>query len=336
MNTTILKSLLIIYENKRNKKIEEAEQRKIELYKQNPRFEEIDSALSSLSINASKNLINSNNFEYLNNLRHEIENLKKEKHDLLVSLTKDENYLNPIFDCKLCNDTGYITENYNTKMCTCLKQQLYDMEYNQTNLLNVENNNFENFSSTLYSQDVDTEKYGAEISPRENIEKIKKISINFINKFDDPVQNNLLFTGNTGLGKTFISECIANELVKKGKNVLYQTAPVMLDSIIDYRFGKNDGSIYNSLLDVDLLIIDDLGTESMNNMKFSELFNIINTRLLNQNKKITKTIISTNLNIQNLYKNYDERIVSRLIGNYDICRFFGDDIRLKKKLEKNK
>ncbi len=334
MNTTILKSLLIIYENKRNKKIEEAEQRKIELYKQNPRFEEIDSALSSLSINASKDLINSNNFEHLNNLRNEIEKLKKEKHDLLISLTNDENYLNPIYDCKLCNDTGYITENYNTKMCTCLKQQLYDMEYNKTNVLNNENNNFENFSSTLYSEDVDKEKYGSDISPRDNIDKIKKISMDFINNFDDPVQNNLLFTGNTGLGKTFISECIANELVKKGKNVLYQTAPVMLDSVIDFRFGKTDGSIYKSLLDVDLLIIDDLGTESMNNMKFSELFNIINTRLLNQNNKITKTIISTNLNIQNLYKNYDERIVSRLIGNYDICRFFGDDIRLKKKLEK--
>ena len=334
MNTTILKSLLIIYENKRNKKIEEAEQRKIELYKQNPRFEEIDSALSSLSINASKDLINSNNFEHLNNLRNEIEKLKKEKHDLLISLTNDENYLNPIYDCKLCNDTGYITENYNTKMCSCLKQQLYDMEYNKTNVSNNENNNFENFSSTLYSKDVDKEKYGSDISPRDNIDKIKKISMDFINNFDDPVQNNLLFTGNTGLGKTFISECIANELVKKGKNVLYQTAPVMLDSVIDYRFGKTDGSIYKSLLDVDLLIIDDLGTESMNNMKFSELFNIINTRLLNQNNKITKTIISTNLNIQNLYKNYDERIVSRLIGNYDICRFFGDDIRLKKKLEK--
>lgn len=336
MNTTILKSLLIIYENKRNKKIEEAEQRKIELYKQNPRFEEIDSALSSLSISASKDLINSNNFEHLNNLRTEIEKLKKEKHDLLISLTNNENYLNPIYDCKLCNDTGYITENYNTKMCTCLKQQLYDMEYNKTNVLNNENNNFDNFSSTLYSKDVDKEKYGSDISPRDNIDKIKKISMDFINNFDDPVQNNLLFTGNTGLGKTFISECIANELVKKGKNVLYQTAPVMLDSVIDYRFGKTDGSIYKSLLDVDLLIIDDLGTESMNNMKFSELFNIINTRLLNQNKKITKTIISTNLNIQNLYKNYDERIVSRLIGNYDICRFFGDDIRLKKKLENNK
>ena len=336
MNTTILKSLLIIYENKRNQKIEEAEQRKIELYKQNPRFEEIDSALSSLSINASRDLINSNDFEHLNNLRSEIEKLKKEKRDLLISLTKDENYLNPVYDCKLCNDTGYITENYNTKMCNCLKQQLFDMEYNKTNMLNNENSTFENFSSTLYSKDVDKEKYGADISPRDNINKIKKIAQDFIKNFDDPVQNNLLFTGNTGLGKTFLSECIANELVKNGKNVLYQTAPVMLDSVIDYRFGKNDGTIYKNLLDVDLLIIDDLGTESMNNMKFSELFNIINTRLLNQNKKITKTIISTNLNIQNLYKNYDERIVSRLIGNYDICRFFGDDIRLKKKLENNK
>ncbi len=75
----------------------------------------------------------------------------------------------------------------------------------------------------------------------------------------------------------------------------------MLDSIIDYRFGKNSTNIYNNILDVDLLIIDDLGTECINNMKFTELFNIINTRLLNQNNKATKTIISTNLSIQNLF-----------------------------------
>lgn len=336
MNTTILKSLLVIYENKRNKKIAEAEDRKRDLYTQNPRFEEIDSALSSLSITASKNLINSSNFEYLNNLRIQIENLKKEKKDLLLSITHDENYLNPIYDCKLCSDTGYITENYNTKMCTCLKQQLYDMEYNKSNVLSLENHNFDNFLSTVYSNNVDNEKYNADISPRENIEKIRKKSYDFINNFENAEQKNLLFTGNTGLGKTFLSGCIANELIKKGKNVLYQTAPVMLDAVIDYRFGKTDGMIYNSLLDVDLLIIDDLGTECMNNMKFSELFNIINSRLLCQNKKITKTIISTNLNIQNLFKNYDERIVSRLIGNYEILRFFGDDIRLMKKLSEKK
>ena len=126
-----------------------------------------------------------------------------------------------------------------------------------------------------------------------------------------------------------VSKSCANEILKKQKTVLYQTAPIMLDSIIDYRFGKNSTNIYNNILDVDLLIIDDLGTECINNMKFTELFNIINTRLLNQNNKSTKTIISTNLSIQNLFNSYDERIVSRLIGNYNICRFYGEDLRFK-------
>ena len=330
MNTTLLKSLLIMYENKRTKKLAEAEKRKEDLYTKNPRFSEIDNQLSTLSISASKNLISSSNFEYLDNLRKQIEALKKEKKELLLSITNDENYLLPKYDCNLCNDTGYITENYKTQMCQCLKQQLYNIEYNKSNISNRENHKFENFLSTVYSTDVDKVKYNSDISPRENIEIIKKISQKFIKNFDDSNEKNLLFTGNTGLGKTFLSGCIANELLKKGKNVLYQTAPVMLDTIIDYRFGKTDNSIYNNLLDVDLLIIDDLGTECMNNMKFTELFTVLNTRLLNSNNKVTKTIISTNLNIQNLFKNYDERIVSRLIGNYNICRFFGDDIRFMK------
>ena len=330
MNTTLLKSLLIMYENKRTKKLAEAEKRKEDLYTKNPRFSEIDNQLSTLSISASKNLISSSNFEYLDNLRKQIEALKKEKKELLLSITNDENYLLPKYDCNLCNDNGYITENYKTQMCQCLKQQLYNIEYNKSNISNLENHKFENFLSTVYSTDVDKVKYNSDISPRENIEIIKKISQKFIKNFDDSNEKNLLFTGNTGLGKTFLSGCIANELLKKGKNVLYQTAPVMLDTIIDYRFGKTDNSIYNNLLDVDLLIIDDLGTECMNNMKFTELFTVLNTRLLNSNNKVTKTIISTNLNIQNLFKNYDERIVSRLIGNYNICRFFGDDIRFMK------
>lgn len=330
MNTTLLKSLLIMYENKRTKKLAEAEKRKEDLYTKNPRFSEIDNQLSTLSISASKNLISSSNFEYLDNLRKQIEALKKEKNELLLSITNDENYLLPKYDCNLCNDTGYITENYKTQMCQCLKQQLYNIEYNKSNISNLENHKFENFLSTVYSTDVDKVKYNSDISPRENIEIIKKISQKFIKNFDDLNEKNLLFTGNTGLGKTFLSGCIANELLKRGKNVLYQTAPVMLDTIIDYRFGKTDNSIYNNLLDVDLLIIDDLGTECMNNMKFTELFTVLNTRLLNSNNKVTKTIISTNLNIQNLFKNYDERIVSRLIGNYNICRFFGDDIRFMK------
>lgn len=134
-----------------------------------------------------------------------------------------------------------------------------------------------------------------------------------------------------------MSNCIAYELLKKGKTVLYQTAPVLLESIIDYKFNKNktynnsiNSNIYNSVLEADLLIIDDLGTETLNSLKLSELFNIINTRILNLNNKTTKTIISTNLNINEIFNNYEERIGSRIAGYYDIYCFFGDDLRFRK------
>lgn len=130
-----------------------------------------------------------------------------------------------------------------------------------------------------------------------------------------------------------MSNCIANELLKKGKTVLYQTSPVLLESVIDYKMSKNKSSldnIYNSVLNCDLLIIDDLGTESLNSMKLSELFTILNTRILNLNNKITKTIISTNLDINDIFRIYEERIGSRIIGYYDIYRFFGEDLRFKR------
>ena len=130
-----------------------------------------------------------------------------------------------------------------------------------------------------------------------------------------------------------MSNSIANELLKKGKTVLYQTAPVLLESVIDYKMSKQKNpseNIYKSVLESDLLIIDDLGTESLNSMKLSELFTILNTRILNLNNRITKTIISTNLNINDIFKNYEERIGSRIAGYYDIYYFFGDDLRFKK------
>ena len=130
-----------------------------------------------------------------------------------------------------------------------------------------------------------------------------------------------------------MSNCIANELLKKGKTVLYQTAPVLLESVIDYKMSNEKNfseNIYKSVLETDLLIIDDLGTESLNSMKLSELFNIINTRILNLNRKFTKTIISTNLDIKDIFNNYEERIGSRIAGYYDIYCFFGDDLRFRK------
>ena len=131
-----------------------------------------------------------------------------------------------------------------------------------------------------------------------------------------------------------MSNAIANELLKKGKTVLYQTAPVLLETIIDNKFNKyknhNADNFYKNVLNVDLLIIDDLGTESINTLTVSELFTIINTRILNLNNKPTKTIISTNFSIEQIFKNYEERIGSRIAGNYNIYQFVGEDLRLKR------
>lgn len=332
MSNSNLKNLLLEYEKKRLNAIHDAEQRKLELYKQLPELQEVDDKLSLESIKISKQLLISNNSELLNNLNEKIEKLKSRKEELLKGIGKDLNYLNPKYECSICLDTGYIASNYQSNMCNCLKQKLFDIEYNKTNISNLDKQNFNCFDSTLYSEAVDIKKYHNNISPRKNINLIKDICLKFIENFDDANEKNLLFTGNTGLGKTFLSSCIANELLKKGKTILYQTAPLMLDAIIDYRFGKNNTSknLYDNLLSVDLLIIDDLGAEFMNAMKSSELFNIINTRLLNSDKKVIKTIISTNLSLDNLFSVYDERIGSRLVGNYNICYFYGDDIRFKK------
>lgn len=118
-----------------------------------------------------------------------------------------------------------------------------------------------------------------------------------------------------------------------GKTVLYQTAPVMFDEIIDAKFGKENAKfdLMKNILSVDLLIIDDLGTEHTSELYLTELFTIINTRLLNQNNKITKTIISTNLTPEEIGKIYTTRILSRIVGNYKILRFFGEDLRFRKK-----
>lgn len=308
----------------------ELDERVQSLYASNSRLSQIEDELNNYALNTAKLILNSNNAEYLDNLKKKIDILKQEKAQILKELNIDDNFFKPDFECSLCNDTGYVKNATGFTLCNCIKQKLFDIEYNKSNIGNLKNGTFENFDFNMYSNEVNEELYRADISPKDNIRNIKNIAENFISNFDDLNEKNLLFIGNTGLGKTFLSNCIANELLKKGKTILYQTSSVMLDTIIDFKFNNNLNDAYNNILNVDLLIIDDLGTEHINSMKSSELFNIINTRLLNQNNHITKTIISSNLGLKELRDRYDERIFSRIVGSYNICRFFGEDIRFKK------
>ncbi|MDD5602689.1 MAG: ATP-binding protein [Eubacteriales bacterium] len=207
------------------------------------------------------------------------------------------------------------------------------------------------------------------ISPRENILRIRDVCLDFIENFDDPSLGNLFFSGSAGVGKSFMAGCVGHELLRRKHTVLYYSAPKMFDVIARYRMNyagdaSFDRNEYDFLYKADLLIIDDLGTEAPSSSKFSELLNLLNFRSGRlernegysglgdvlagdtfqkendgiivggrRNAKPYKTVISSNMGVRDLYEYYDERIASRIIGNFHILRFVGDDIRMIKKRE---
>lgn len=320
----------------RENAIKAAKQKKEKLFLENPSLEKLQDEINMLALNTTKTILSTSDDikrqVERDNLAMKLKKLEDKFEKELKSLGYALEDLEPKFKCIKCNDTGFVTgKNGEKSHCSCFLQKVIDETYNEANMLKVKDENFETFDIGYYSKTPNKEKYGMDKSPLENIEAIRKLAINFCDNIDSPEQKNLLFTGNTGLGKTFLANCIAGKLIKNNKSVVYQTAPILMDKIIDYKFSQHkdasSASEYKRVFDADLLIIDDLGTESMNNVKFTELFNVINTRIL-MSKKI---LISTNLTLNELYKEYDERVMSRLIGNFTICKFIGDDIRLKKK-----
>ena len=273
MASEILSKLLLEYDQKKRKAELDLEERKQELYKKIPRLQEIENELNNFAINTAKSILKGSSLSS-NDLNAKVSELKNEKEKILKENNIYSNYLEPYYECNICKDTGYIqNQNSASTLCSCLKQKLLDISYNKSNISNLSKENFENFNANIFSDKVEPEKYRINISPRQNIMAIQSKCMEFVKDFDDPNTHNLLFTGNTGLGKTFMSNCIANELIKNGKNVLYQTAPVLLETVIDNKMNKYKNStqddFYKNVLESDLLIIDDLGTECLNSMKLS-------------------------------------------------------------------
>lgn len=203
MSNEIINNLLKEYEQKKTKAELDALDRKEKLYEINPRLQEIENELNSVAINTAKNILNGNK-ENLEDLNKKINYLKHEKEEILKSKGIDLAYLKPYYDCKKCEDTGFITTENGTKtMCNCIKQRLLNEAFNNSNISNIEKENFKKFNPLMYSDDVDLSKYKFNISPRKNILNIKDKSVQFIDNFENPDSKNLLFTGNSGLRKNF-------------------------------------------------------------------------------------------------------------------------------------
>lgn len=221
MDNSVLKTILREYETKRNHAIQQAEERKRELLLANPKLSEIEAKIAGISIQTAKTILQSQTSEQkklLSDLKKQSNQLIKEKNKFIKDLSKDSNFLKPHFECKSCKDTGYIEKDGSSVMCHCLKQKIFNTFYNKSNIGNLEKENFSKFNMSIFSNEKSPELYKSKISPKENMEIIKEKTQSFIQNFDNPDEKNLLFTGNTGLGKTFLSNCIANEFLSLRKN----------------------------------------------------------------------------------------------------------------------
>jgi len=189
MNNSLLKQLLTEYDIKKNKAIEEAENRKQQLLEVNPKISEIDKELSKITIEASRSIIKSSSEEkekILSELKRKSNALIKEKNSIIKQLFKTTDYFEPEFECKICKDTGFVQKNGQSEICNCLKQKIYNISYNRSNMGNLELENFGTFNIKMFSDKPDKEKYKSDVSPRENMNLLKEKANLFIQNFDDP------------------------------------------------------------------------------------------------------------------------------------------------------
>lgn len=289
------------------------------VYVQIPRVREIDTLLRKSMLLAAQSV-----FQKDEDARSAMEDAKKENLLLqqeradLIRQQFGDGYLDETPVCTCCGGVGYV----GTRMCACLQELCRQEQKKELSLLNCGEGDFAEFKLDYYPNQVDS-RYGA--SPRAIMERNFQLCRRFVKNFGS---GNLLFVGGTGLGKTFLSACIARELADKGYSVAYESASHLFSKLEKNRFSPNEESeaAVKKLQNCDLLIIDDLGTELPGNFVTAALYSLVNDRLLADKPMV----VSTNLNIDEIAQRYSPQIASRLQGSFLRLTFVGDDIRILK------
>ena len=291
------------------------------IYEKYPRLKEIDKELKNAGSHMLKETLRrrgEDRDKLVKEFKEHYANLEKEKQSILDNAGISQDMLKPKFRCRLCEDTGI----YKDKECKCVKKRRIEKMYTLSNIHeNMKEQNFEKFDSSLFSKEpilngVSQYDRILEISDtcREGIAGMEKTPFY------------ALFMGGVGLGKTFLCSCLAKFAMEMGYSVVYATAYDIADVLVKVKFNRATGEDYETLdliNSCDLLIVDDLGTEGINSATNTEIFTVINNRLLNKKS----LIISTNLSLKDINRIYGERVFSRFMGGFKMCQFIGRDLR---------
>lgn len=291
------------------------------IYEKYPRLKEIDKELKNAGSHMLKETLRrrgEDRDKLVKEFKEHYANFEKEKQSILDNAGISQDMLKPKFRCRLCEDTGI----YKDKECKCMKKRRIEKMYTLSNIHeNMKEQNFEKFDSSLFSKEpilngVSQYDRILEISDtcREGIAGMEKTPFY------------ALFMGGVGLGKTFLCSCLAKFAMEMGYSVVYATAYDIADVLVKVKFNRATGEDYETLdliNSCDLLIVDDLGTEGINSATNTEIFTVINNRLLNKKS----LIISTNLSLKDINRIYGERVFSRFMGGFKMCQFIGRDLR---------
>ncbi len=304
------------YEERQTQNRHLIEERTSYVYRHVDGYRELCESIAGISVSQGKRLLEGDE-NALSDLKITLNKLSSMKKELLAGAGLPEDYLQPVYDCPDCKDTGY----QNGKKCHCFKQAVIDLLYEQSGIRDMlMQENFDTLSYD-YHQGEDLALFQRNVTTCKNF--IKSFSTDY---------HNLFFYGTVGTGKSFLSGCVAKELIEAGYSVIYFSAAGLFETLsrnmYDYKSKEEFSSLHEDLHGCDLLIIDDLGTEYMNNATASLFFSLLNERHLNKKA----TIISTNLFLEDIQNRYSERIFSRIMSNYTICKFTGPDIRHKRRM----
>lgn len=296
------------------------ESRRAQVYQALPEYRALEDSVSSLSASAARSMLAGDD-SARDRLRGELAKIRLRQKELLVSAGFPRDYLEPVYSCPHCRDTGYISDENNLKQkCSCFRQREISILYSQSHIQDMIAR--ENFStlSTEYYQGEDLQHFKSAVS----------LCREFVKNFKEDYRN-ILFYGTVGTGKSFLSGCIAKELMDNGCSVIYFSASGLFDILARYSFDYKEKDALQELsgdiCSCDLLIIDDLGTELTNSFVASQLFSCLNERGLRKKS----TIISTNLSLEEIRDRYSDRIFSRITSSFSLCKLTGPDIRIYKK-----
>ena len=314
-------------DRERREREEREEQLRLEVYGREPRLERLDRRIKGTmaGLVAAALRQGGDPVQAVRSVREENQELQRERAVLLGGLGLPEDALDDKPACPKCSDTGWVGAN----MCACLKALCTEEQIRElSKLLDLGEQSFDSFSLDYYSP---LPWPGESLSPRENMEFIFDVCSSYARKFGRFYFRNLFLTGAPGLGKTFLSACIARTVSESGFSVVYDTAGRVFRVFEDRKFGREEGEEAGEdverVLRCDLLILDDLGSELSTPFVQSALYTLINTRLTADKR----TVISSNLTMDQVRARYTPQIASRLEGEYRVLPFYGEDIRLLRK-----